>query len=90
MSAGAHACYVIAPRSLYVSDAGGRLVKIATRGAYVPGGGTIADFGIPAVAGDGSVIFGADVRGEAVVWRIFRADPQRIGRRSDRIRTRQF
>jgi hypothetical protein len=61
------------PAALYTSDAAGHLVKIVARGARVPGGGTIADFGIPAIAANGSVIFGADLRGEAVGWRIFRA-----------------
>jgi hypothetical protein len=76
---GGNSLRVETPAALYASDAGGRLVKIVARGARVPGGGTIADFGIPAVAADGSVIFGADLRGEAVGWRIFRADPDPSG-----------
>jgi len=76
---GGNSLRVETPAALYVSDAAGNLVKIVARGARVPGGGTIADFGIPAVAADGSVIFGADLRGEAVGWRIFRADPSASG-----------
>jgi hypothetical protein len=77
---GGNSLRVETPAALYVGDAAGHLVKIVARGARVPGGGTIADFGIPAIATDGSVIFGADVRGEAVGWRIFRADPTASGR----------
>ncbi|MBV8138645.1 MAG: hypothetical protein JO121_23905 [Deltaproteobacteria bacterium] len=71
---GGNSLRVETPAALYVTDPGGSLLKIVTRGASVPGGGTIADFGIPAIAADGSVIFGADLRGEHVGWRIFRAD----------------
>ena len=76
---GGNSLRVETPAALYASDAAGHQVKIIARGARVPGGGTIADFGIPAVAADGSVIFGADVRGEAVGWRIFRGDPNALG-----------
>ena len=76
---GGNSLRVETPAALYTSDAAGHLVKIVARGARVPGGGTIADFGIPAVSADGSVIFGADVRGGAVGWRIFRADPNASG-----------
>ena len=69
------------PAALYASDANGRIVKVVSRGARVPGGGTIADLGTPAVGIDGSVIFGAEVRGEGggLGWRIFRADPNAHG-----------
>src|SRR5260370_18860504 len=68
------------PAALYASDANGRIVKVVSRGARVPGGGTIADLGTPAVGIDGSVIFGAEVRGEdGLGWHIFRADPNAHG-----------
>jgi hypothetical protein len=76
---GGNSLRVETPAALYASDAAGHLVKIIARGAGVPGEGTIADFGIPAIAADGSVIFGADLRGEVVGWRIFRADPNASG-----------
>jgi hypothetical protein len=73
---GGNSLRVETPAALYASDAGGHLVKIVARGARVPGGGTIADFGTPSIATDGSVYFGADVRSEgSAAWRIFRADP---------------
>jgi hypothetical protein len=57
------------------------MVKVVSRGARVPGGGTIADLGTPAVGIGGSVIFGADVHGEGggLGWRIFRGDPNAHG-----------
>jgi hypothetical protein len=77
---GGNSLQVDTPAALYASDAGGHLVKIVGRGARVPGGGTIADFGTPAIATDGSVYFGADVRSEgSAAWRIFRADPNAAG-----------
>jgi hypothetical protein len=72
---GANSLRVETPAALYASDANGHLIKIVTRGARVPGGGTIADLGIPTMDDDGSVIFGADVRGEGNLgWNLFRAD----------------
>jgi hypothetical protein len=52
------------------------LIKLLERGAPAPDGGTISDIGVPALALDGSVIFGAEVTGpDKTEWRIFRANP---------------
>ena len=55
----------------------GPLVKITTLGAKAPGGGTFTDVGVPSIAPDNQVIFGAEVTDVDGVarWEIFRGDP---------------
>ena len=64
------------PSALYASAPGGHLVRILEAGASAPNGGTISEIGVPALALDGSLIFGAEVRKrDEVGWQIFRAYP---------------
>jgi hypothetical protein len=55
----------------------GPLVKIATLGDKAPDGGAFTDMGVPSIAPDNSVVFGAEVTGADGVarWEIFRGDP---------------
>lgn len=54
----------------------GSLLKIATLGDKVPGGGTFTDMGVPSIAPDNRVIFGAEVTDVDGVarWEVFRGD----------------
>ena len=64
------------PGALYAQAPNGRLVKLLQRGASAPQGGTISDIGVPALAPDGSVIFGAEVtEPDKIEWRIFQVNP---------------
>ena len=75
------------PSALYASTPDGHLVRVLEAGASAPTGGTISEIGVPAVAPDGSLIFGAEVSvQDKVGWQIFRADPNgRNGVRIERV-----
>ena len=62
--------------TIWVSTPDGILVQIAAVGAAAPGGGTFSEMGMPAIAPDGQVIFGAEVSDANSVarWEIFRGD----------------
>jgi hypothetical protein len=62
--------------TIWVSTPDGILVQIAAVGAAAPGGGTFSEMGVPAIAPDGQVIFGAEVSDANSVarWEIFRGD----------------
>jgi len=60
---------------LYATTSDGQIKKVLDAGTRVAGGGVIADFGNPAIASDGSLIFGALLQfDKRVEWRILRAD----------------
>jgi hypothetical protein len=62
--------------ALYAIDRAGREVKIADTGTAGPAGVIFQDLGIPSVAADGSVLFGAAiVRNHQLRWSIFVAKP---------------
>lgn len=62
--------------TIWASTPDGILVQIAAVGAAAPGGGTFSEMGVPAIAPDGQVIFGAEVSDAKSVarWEIFRGD----------------
>ena len=47
--------------TIWASTPDGILLKIAAVGATAPGGGTFSDMGVPSIAPDSQVIFGAEV-----------------------------
>lgn len=68
-----------ATAALYATSNKGQTVTIAQEGSLAPNGDEFADFGLPQVAPDGSVIFGAETRGQdgRGRWSIFRIDRSR-------------
>jgi hypothetical protein len=62
--------------TVWGSSPDGALLPIAAVGGAAPGGGTFSDMGVPAIAPDGQVIFGAEVSDANGVarWDIFRGD----------------
>src|SRR5262245_63302431 len=61
--------------ALYATTPDGQIKKVLDAGTRVADGGVIADFGNPAIASDGSLIFGALLQfDKRVEWRILRAD----------------
>lgn len=65
--------------ALYARSQSGRVVLIAQLGGLAPDGASFSDLGIPSISPDGSVVFGAETRGQDDVprWNIYRADPDR-------------
>src|SRR5580692_4996453 len=67
--------------ALYASARDGGVVLIARVGAVSPDGGEFTELGVPSIAPDGSIVFGAETRGidDRPVWDIYRADPSSAG-----------
>jgi hypothetical protein len=66
---------------LYATAPDGQIKRVLDAGTRVADGGVIADFGNPAIASDGSLIFGALLQfDKRVEWRILRADSMESSR----------
>lgn len=66
--------------ALYEHTSDRRLVRVAQIGDRVAGGGRFLEFGTPAIAPNGAIVFGAEVSGErSRRWGIFVAQPNRDG-----------
>ena len=65
-------------QALYASNAGGHPVLITETGHKAPGGATFIEMGVPSMAPDGRVFFGAEIAeaGANQSWDIFVADAE--------------
>ena len=65
-------------QALYASNAGGHPVLITETGSKAPGGATFIEMGVPSMAPDGRVFFGAEIAepGGNQSWDIFVADAE--------------
>ncbi|MBV8137496.1 MAG: hypothetical protein JO121_17985 [Deltaproteobacteria bacterium] len=72
---GENGLHVETPSALYASSTKG-LTKVLETGKRVPAGGEIADLGNPALAPDGTLVFGALVNNAGKLeWRLLEVDP---------------